>query len=106
MRPMGAAPATTKPTRERPLAGRHAVVTGASRGIGAAVARELAQLGAELTVVARGEAALRQTADELGKAGAKVAEIAADVTDEKAVAELGRRVTGVSILVNNAGGAG
>lgn len=89
----------------RPLAGRHAVITGASRGIGAAIVRELATLGADLTLIARGADALRQTAAELRKLGGRVNEITADVTDETAVAALAQRIGALSILVNNAGGA-
>jgi NAD(P)-dependent dehydrogenase (short-subunit alcohol dehydrogenase family) len=89
----------------RPLTGRHAVITGASRGIGAAVALELARMGAALTLVARGEAALRKTAEEVrAKTGATVAEMTADVTDESAVAALAGRLGETAILVNNAGG--
>ena len=90
----------------RPLAGRHAVVTGASRGIGAAIARELARLGADLTVVARRQPALRAFAKELrAVSSGRVGEIAADVADERAVAKLAGRLLGVGILINNAGGA-
>ncbi|HTY68970.1 MAG TPA: SDR family NAD(P)-dependent oxidoreductase [Alphaproteobacteria bacterium] len=90
----------------RPLAGRHAVVTGASRGIGAAVALELGRLGAELTIVGRSLPGLRTAADRLrDQAGVRVTEAACDVTDEAAVAKLARGLAGVSILVNNAGGA-
>ena len=47
------------------LTGRHALVCGASQGIGRACAIELAQLGADVTLLARREEALRQLADEL-----------------------------------------
>jgi len=54
------------PARTVPLAGRTAVVTGASRGIGAATARALATAGARVALVARNENALRALADEIG----------------------------------------
>jgi NAD(P)-dependent dehydrogenase (short-subunit alcohol dehydrogenase family) len=99
-------PAEPHPIAERPLAGRHAVVTGASRGIGAAVAQELAHLGADLTLVGRSLPALRTAASRLrDQAGVRVSEAACDVTDAAAVAKLARELAGVSILVNNAGGA-
>ena len=90
----------------RPLAGRHAVVTGGSRGIGAAVALELGRLGADLTIIGRTLPGLRQTAERVREeAGVRVTETACDVTDGAAVAKLAAELRGVSILVNNAGGA-
>lgn len=108
-----AQPASPKPNdrdrRERPLAGRHAVITGASRGIGAAIARELVRLGADVTLVARNGAALAEFARSLAGNAARVREVVADVTDDAAVARaLGDAAAALgapAILVNNAGGA-
>jgi len=86
------------------LEGRHALVTGASRGIGLAIARALAERGARVTLAARHEAALDAAADELGRAGCRVECVAGDVGnpgDRRRIVEAldGR----LDILVNNAG---
>jgi short-subunit dehydrogenase len=85
-----------------------ALVTGASSGIGAEIARQLAQRGHGLTLVARREDRLKTLADELAvthKVRTEV--IAADLTDPDSRAELPSQVEGrgltVDILVNNAG---
>jgi 3-oxoacyl-[acyl-carrier protein] reductase len=91
------------------LNGRRALVTGASKGIGRAIARELASEGADLAICARGIEPLRAAAAELRARGVRVFASAVDVTDgpavaafvEAAAAELG----GLDILVNNAGSA-
>lgn len=85
-----------------------AVVTGASSGIGAEIARELARRGHGLTLVARREDRLRALADELGGTHGVHAEvIAADLRDAESRAELPglleRQGRIVDILVNNAG---
>jgi len=83
-----------------------AVVTGASSGIGADLARELAGRGHGVTLVARREDRLRDLADELSK-DVRVEVIAGDVSDPAARADLfdevERRGLTVDILVNNAG---
>lgn len=83
-----------------------AVVTGASSGIGADLARELAARGHGVTLVARREDRLRDLAAELGTA-VRVEVIAADVADPAARAalfdEIERRGLTVDVLVNNAG---
>ena len=87
-----------------PAPDRTAVVTGASSGIGAEIARDLVRRGHQVVLVARTESKLRALADELG-AGAHV--LAADLSDRSARAELPDRVAGLGltpdILVNNAG---
>jgi NAD(P)-dependent dehydrogenase (short-subunit alcohol dehydrogenase family) len=89
-------------------AGRHAFVTGASRGIGASIAAALAADGAKISLVGRDAARLAQVAAELGGAERAIP-IVADVTDAAAVREAfaaARRQFGpVHILVNNAGQA-
>lgn len=90
------------------LAGRRALVTGASRGLGAAIARRLAAEGAEVVLVARSEAALRQVADDIRMAGGQALPLAVDVTDRaasvRAAAALLAEHGPVDVLVNNAGG--
>jgi NAD(P)-dependent dehydrogenase (short-subunit alcohol dehydrogenase family) len=92
------------------LAGKRAVVTGASRGIGRAIALALAGEGANVAVSARGGAELEALASEIGSLGRRSAAIACDVTDPAQVETLARRALdalgSVDILVNNAGAAG
>ena len=91
------------------LAGRHAFITGAGRGIGASIARCLAAHGARLTLVGRTAATLESMAKELEGAGAKVVVVAADVARRDsldAAFNAARAGLGaVDILINNAGQA-
>ena len=90
------------------LHGRVAVITGASRGIGRAVALRLAEAGADIVAVARSAEALAELAAEVSAAGRRCTTISCDVTAEdtpqrvrdSAMSEHGR----VDILINNAGG--
>ena len=88
--------------------GRVAVVTGASRGIGAASATGLAEAGAALVLSARQPEALEAKAEELRSLGAQVATVAADLSDLSALAglvDLARdRFGRLDIVVNNVGG--
>jgi 3-oxoacyl-[acyl-carrier protein] reductase len=91
------------------LNGKVAMLTGASRGLGRAMAQTLAAEGVKLSICARGAEALEEAAGQLRSSGGRVFARAADVCDAAAmeswlkatVDELG----GVDILVNNAGGA-
>ncbi|MCC7052756.1 MAG: SDR family oxidoreductase [Gemmatimonadaceae bacterium] len=89
-----------------PLAGRHAVITGAGHGIGAAIARVLAADGASLTLLGRRREPLMALADSLD---ARTTIVTADVSDAEAVRrafDAARAERGpVTILVNNAGQA-
>lgn len=84
--------------------GKTVLITGASSGIGEALARNLAKSGAELILVARGMEALIQLKDELDKQ-CSVEIFSVDISDELAVSQLANRidVEGVDILINNAG---
>jgi NAD(P)-dependent dehydrogenase (short-subunit alcohol dehydrogenase family) len=93
------------------LIGQHAIVTGAARGIGAAIAERLSRMGAELTLMGRDAAALEIRREEIAsnQPGAHGI-VAVDVTDEASVRQafdtaINKRGT-PSILVNNAGVAG
>ena len=90
------------------LTGRHALVCGASEGIGRATAHELALLGATVTVLARREAVLRDVADALPRGhGQSHGFLVADMDDaeglKKAVSQLAQ-ARPVHVLVNNTGG--
>jgi 3-oxoacyl-[acyl-carrier protein] reductase len=91
------------------LAGRRAVVTGGSKGLGQAIAAELLAEGAGVAICSRNEAELEATAAELRKPGGTVFALPCDVTDPAQVtAFLGAAASalgGIDILVNNAGGA-
>jgi NAD(P)-dependent dehydrogenase (short-subunit alcohol dehydrogenase family) len=88
------------------LRGRVALITGASRGLGRAVALAFAREGAHLTICARGAAALEAVAAEVRAAGQAVLAIRADVRDsrdiERVVALTLERFRRIDILVNNA----
>lgn len=89
------------------LRGRVAMVSGASKGIGRAIARALAAEGAHVSVAARSEAALRELAAELDGAPGACLPCPVDLTREddirRWVAATRERFGGVDILVNNAG---
>lgn len=86
----------------KPLAGRHALVTGGAKGIGAAIARQLLGLGAAVTITGRDEGRLAATAGQL-----ECQAVTLDVTDPDSIrAAFGVAAKGqgpVTILVNNAG---
>jgi 2-deoxy-D-gluconate 3-dehydrogenase len=83
------------------LDGKTAIVTGASRGLGAAMAIALAEAGADVALVARGDVSETQAAVE--RAGRKAIPIVADLEERSAVASILDHAPDASILVNNAG---
>ncbi len=90
-----------------PLAGQVAVITGAGRGIGAAIAFELSSLGATAVLCGRTPDALQSTAQAIAEAGGKAEAIPCDVTSLASVEAAAKRVEAsfgrLDILVNNAG---
>jgi NAD(P)-dependent dehydrogenase (short-subunit alcohol dehydrogenase family) len=90
------------------LAGRTAVVTGASRGIGRAIAVHLADAGANVTLVSRSAEALASVFDEISRRGGQALVVPADVTSDDAPQQVVDRTLAefgsLDILVNNAGG--
>jgi NAD(P)-dependent dehydrogenase (short-subunit alcohol dehydrogenase family) len=89
------------------LAGRKAMVTGASKGIGAAIARLFAEAGADIVAVGRDAADLAETADAVRAEGRRCLVIEAELADEGAPVAAGQRALDewgtIDILVNNAG---
>lgn len=91
------------------LEGKVALVTGASRGIGKAIAIALAEFGADVAVAARTVEALEQTAKEVQALGRRSLVVPCDVTDsgqtERMVEQILGELGGLEVVVNNAGGS-
>jgi 3-oxoacyl-[acyl-carrier protein] reductase len=89
------------------LSGQLAVVTGAARGIGEAIGRRLAAMGATVVLTARDEARLKEVAREIESSGGKAETAAFDLLDPAAITRFGesiqKRHGRCDILVNNAG---
>jgi NAD(P)-dependent dehydrogenase (short-subunit alcohol dehydrogenase family) len=89
------------------LTGRSAVVTGATRGLGRAFARALAEAGADIVVVGRDEVAAAEVEKELAEIGRRSCTVIADITSrpevERVLAMAVERFGAVDVLVNNAG---
>jgi 3-oxoacyl-[acyl-carrier protein] reductase len=96
--------------RNTSLAGQVAVITGAGRGIGAAIAAKLARMGATVVLCGRTRQPLESTAEAISKAGGQAQPLPCDVTDlhavEAAAAHVDQTLHRVDILVNNAGVGG
>src|SRR3712207_1181947 len=89
------------------LTGRKALVTGASRGIGKALAQALASAGADVAVTARNEASLADTVASIEALGRRGVALGLDVSDAAAcrtgIARAAEHLGGLDVLVNNAG---
>ena len=100
---------TDQPSRriQVDLTGQTAIVTGASRGIGNAIALVLGKAGAQVACVARNQEKLQETVDQIQQAGGTAAVYQCDVTDSAAVTQVIEDVIEnwgqLDILVNNAG---
>jgi gluconate 5-dehydrogenase len=97
-------------SRQFSLEGRTALITGASRGLGHAIALALAEAGAEVILAARDEAKLKATAKEIAAAGGRASICAFDLADLSAVESATRQLAAgegpIDILVNNGGISG
>ena len=87
--------------------GRSVVITGGSRGLGLVIARELADEGARLTLLARDSAELERAAQDIATYGAEVQTLACDVRDrhdvERAIQRVVETCGRIDVLINNAG---
>src|SRR3954464_243143 len=92
------------------LTERNALIAGGSRGIGRAIALTFAEAGANVSICARGEAALRETETELRRFGHAVRAMTCDLGDGEAVTRYVKTAAealgGIDVLVNNASAFG
>src|SRR6476646_1551242 len=91
------------PTQQRDLDGLKALVTGATSGLGRAIAFQLARDGAEVTVHGRDVGRGVQTVEEIQLQGGRAHFVAADLGDATSIARFAKEVGDIDILVNNAG---
>lgn len=100
-------PADIPSNNENPLGGKVALVTGASRGIGLAIARRLASMGARVSLCARDATRIEAAANECKRSGSDAIAVAADVSRasdvDKLVESTERQLGPIEILINNAG---
>ncbi|GAB3417470.1 SDR family NAD(P)-dependent oxidoreductase [Flindersiella endophytica] len=93
-----------------PLAGRVAIVTGASRGIGAATALAFSRAGARVVLAARSEQSLTTLADQIRAEGGKALAVPTDVSDPASVLRMVEQTLGaygrLDVALNNAAGGG
>jgi 7-alpha-hydroxysteroid dehydrogenase len=91
------------------LDGQVAIVTAAGRGIGAAIARAFAEVGADVVIGARTENQLREVAADVEKLGRRAVVVPGDLASREAMQTLVERATGelgrIDVVVNNAGGS-
>ncbi len=89
------------------LLGKNVLITGGSRGLGLALAREVVAQGARLAICGRDAASLERARDSLERVGAEVVAVSCDVTDpasvENLLQEVHQRLGPVDVLINNAG---
>lgn len=89
------------------LSGNRALITGGSKGIGLGIAEEFLSMGAAVTIAARNESEVNSVVERLGKSGAQIFGIAADMTKaegrKKTVEFAVDKMGGINSLVNNAG---
>jgi len=96
-------PAAQTPASWLPLAGKRALVTGATAGIGAAIAETLGRDGAEVVVLGRDAQRGAATVARIEALGSKASFVAAELSDPKRITALHDEIGDVDILVNNAG---
>ncbi len=87
----------------KPLEGKTSIITGASSGIGLAIAQAFAEAGSDVVIVARGAAKLHEVAQMLRADGGKVTEVVADLTKDDDITRVFAAVGHLDVLVNNAG---